>query len=46
MAEPQLHIRIPKDLRTELDAEAKRQGVSLNNLIITLLAGATGWRKP
>jgi len=43
MADPQLHVRIPRDLRDALSIEAERQGVSLNNLIITLLAGGIGW---
>lgn len=44
MSDPQLHVRIPKELREALIAEAERQGVSLNNLVITLLAGGVAWR--
>jgi predicted HicB family RNase H-like nuclease len=40
-----MHVRIPEGLHAALVAEAARQGVSLNNLVIALLAGAIGWRK-
>lgn len=35
---------MPAELHEALAAEAQRQGVSLNALIVTLLAGAIGWR--
>ena len=38
-------LRIPAELHDELADEAERQGVSLNSLIQTFLAGAIGWRK-
>lgn len=41
----QLRLRLPIELHTELAAEAERQRVSLNALIVTLLAGAIGWRQ-
>lgn len=40
----QLRVRLPRDLHAELAAEADRQGVSLNALIVAFLAGAVGWR--
>lgn len=40
-----LVLRLPVDLHGRLAGEAERQGVSLNALISTLLAGAVGWRK-
>ncbi len=42
----QLRVRLPQDLHAYLAAEARRQGVSLNTLIVSLLAGASGWRAP
>jgi predicted HicB family RNase H-like nuclease len=39
-----LHVRLPDDLQAELRIEAERQGVSLNQLIATLLAGGLGWQ--
>lgn len=39
-----LHVRLPEHLHAQLRAEAERQGVSLNTLIATLLAGALGWQ--
>jgi predicted HicB family RNase H-like nuclease len=39
-----LSLRLPVDLHNALALEAERQGVSLNTLIITLLAGAIGWK--
>lgn len=41
-----LNVRLPAELHTELAHEAERQGVSLNTLIIALLAGGIGWRAP
>jgi len=38
-----LNLRLPVELHAALVAEAERQGVSLNTLIVTLLAGAIGW---
>jgi predicted HicB family RNase H-like nuclease len=39
----QLRVRLPTELHTRLAAEAERQGVSLNTLIVALLAGGVGW---
>jgi predicted HicB family RNase H-like nuclease len=39
-----LNVRLPVELHAELAAEAERQGVSLNTLIVALLAGGIGWR--
>jgi predicted HicB family RNase H-like nuclease len=38
-----LHLRIPASLHAELTRRAQEQGVSLNNLVIALLAGAIGF---
>ncbi len=40
----QTRIRLPTNLPAALAAEAKRQGVSLNQLMVTLLAGGICWR--
>lgn len=37
-------VRCPAELHAELVAEAERQGVSLNNLCVALLAGGIGWK--
>lgn len=37
-------VRMPNDLADELKQLAADQGVSLNQLIVALLAGATGWQ--
>jgi predicted HicB family RNase H-like nuclease len=41
----QLRLRLPAELHDELAAEAERQGVSLNTLIVGYLAGAIKWRR-
>jgi predicted HicB family RNase H-like nuclease len=41
-----LNVRLGTDLHAALAAEAKSQGVSLNFLIVTLLAGGICWRRP
>jgi predicted HicB family RNase H-like nuclease len=41
-----LNVRLPVDLHTALVAEAERQGISLNTLIVSLLAGGMSWRAP
>jgi predicted HicB family RNase H-like nuclease len=40
----QLRVRLPTELHEALAAEAARQGISLNTLIVSLLAGGIGWR--
>jgi predicted HicB family RNase H-like nuclease len=40
----QLRVRLPAELHDALAAEAERQGVSLNTLIVAFLSGALGWR--
>ena len=40
----QFRVRVPVELHAALAAEAERQGVSLNTLIVALLAGGLGWR--
>jgi len=44
MASGQLRLRLPIGLHIALVAEAERQGVSLNTLIVALLAGGVGWK--
>jgi predicted HicB family RNase H-like nuclease len=39
-----LNLRLPVELHAELAVEAERQGVSLNTLIVSLLAGGMSWR--
>jgi predicted HicB family RNase H-like nuclease len=38
-------VRLPAELHAELAAEAERQGVSLNTLIVALLAAGVAWRQ-
>ena len=37
-------VRLPKVLHEQLAAEAKRQDISLNALIVALLAGGIGFK--
>lgn len=46
MASGQTRIRLPADLHVALIAEAERQGVSLNTLMVALLAGGIGFKLP
>jgi len=39
-----LNVRLPDGLHADLKATAERQGVSLNQLVVALLAGSIGWR--
>ncbi len=38
-----LYIRVPEDLRLALVEQASGQGVSLNTLLVALLAGSIGF---
>jgi predicted HicB family RNase H-like nuclease len=40
----QTRVRMPVDLHAKLAEIAHEQGVSLNQLIVTLLAGGIGWK--
>lgn len=40
-----LRVRLPVDLHAALTAQAKEQGVSLNTLIVALLAGGSNFLK-
>lgn len=40
----QFRVRVPVELHAALVAEAERQGVSLNTLIVALLSGGIGWK--
>ena len=44
-APKQMQVRVPADLNAHLRKMAEDQGVSLNLLIATLLAGASGFRR-
>lgn len=46
MASGQTRVRLPIDLHQALTVEAERQGVSLNTLIVALLAGGIGFKLP
>jgi hypothetical protein len=41
-----LLVRMPATLHAELARVARREGVSLNALVIGALSGAVGWRSP
>lgn len=41
-----LMLRLPRTLHGELAEGARHDGVSLNQYISTLLAGAIGWKQP
>jgi hypothetical protein len=43
MARTSIHTRLPEDLLDELRATADAQNVSLNSLLIGLLAGSVAW---
>jgi hypothetical protein len=38
-----LHVRLPRDLHEQLRYLANQQGVSLNTLVVGLLAGSVDW---
>lgn len=40
----QFVVRVPPALHAELVLQAKRQGVSLNQLVVALLAGGVGFK--
>lgn len=40
-----LNVRLPRELHDALAEQADAQGVSLNTLIVALLAGGAGWRQ-
>jgi len=44
MDRPSIHLRLPRELHDELRVTADQQGVSLNTLLATLLAGSIGWK--
>jgi predicted HicB family RNase H-like nuclease len=43
MKSGRFNVRVPVDLHQALVDEAERQGVSLNTLVITMLAGGVSW---
>jgi predicted HicB family RNase H-like nuclease len=44
MRSGRFNVRLPTGLHAALAVEAERQGISLNTLIVTLLAGGIGWQ--
>lgn len=46
VASGQTRVRLPTELHAALIAEAERQGVSLNTLIVALLSGGIGFKLP
>jgi predicted HicB family RNase H-like nuclease len=46
MASGELKIRMPPALHEQLQQRAAEQGVSLNSLIVNLLAGGVGFKLP
>jgi predicted HicB family RNase H-like nuclease len=44
MSSGKILVRMPPALHEQLVAEAERQGVSLNQLVVTLLAGGIGFK--
>ncbi len=44
MAWGTLNVRMPAALHEQLSEQAAEQGVSLNSLIVTLLAGGVGFK--
>lgn len=45
MASGRYALRLPVELHEKLEADAERQGISLNTLIVALLAAGAGWRQ-
>lgn len=39
-------LRLPRGLYDETEREAAKQGVSVNTLIVAILAGALKWKAP
>lgn len=46
MASGQTRVRLPVELHEQLIREAEKQGVSLNTLIVALLAGGMRFKLP
>jgi antitoxin HicB len=42
----QFRLRVPTGLHQALAEEAEREGVSMNMLVSSMLAGGLGWRRP
>jgi hypothetical protein len=40
---PSIHLRLPSDLLDELRVTAEEQSISLNSLLVALIAGSIGW---
>jgi len=43
-AQPSIHVRLPPALHDELRQAADEQRMSLNSLVVALLAGGVGWK--
>jgi predicted HicB family RNase H-like nuclease len=39
-----LHVRMPRDLAALVHKKAREQNVSTNTYVVTLIAGAVGWK--
>jgi hypothetical protein len=44
MDRPSIHLRLPRDLHDQLRETADDQELSLNSLLVALLAGSVGWK--
>ena len=44
MSSGRLYVRMPPALHEQLTAQAAQQGVSLNQLVVTLLAGGIAFK--
>jgi hypothetical protein len=42
--QPTIHIRLPRPLHDQLREAAEREGLSLNTLVVSLLAGGIGFK--
>jgi hypothetical protein len=43
MDRPSIHLRLPKALHEQLRATAEEQEISLNSLLLALIAGSVGF---
>jgi hypothetical protein len=42
--QPTIHVRLPRPLHDQLREAAEREGLSLNTLVVALLAGGIGFK--
>ena len=43
-AQPSIHVRLPPALHDQLRHAAEDQRISLNSLVVALLAAGVGWK--